>query len=210
MSKIELDTDVTNINNALLAYNENFRKLEVELQDKVLYRDNPTGEPNQLENDIDMNGNRVYNLPLPTSPSEAANKQYIDNYAQYRLDELFDLLQIFVDQSEAFKNQAEGFAIASENSSIASQNSALGSSNSASDSFLSAEQSENWAELSLEYSNNAQNSAVSSQFSANASADSASQAAIYSSLGLGGAVGFDFGSIADTVIIFPTDFGSIV
>lgn len=60
MSKIVLN-DVTNLN-ALSVINDNFDKLEQELQNKVLYRDNPEGEPNTLENDIDANGNSLYNV----------------------------------------------------------------------------------------------------------------------------------------------------
>ena len=60
MSKIVLN-DVTNLN-ALSVINDNFDKLEQELQNKVLYRDNPEGEPNTLENDVDANGNSLYNI----------------------------------------------------------------------------------------------------------------------------------------------------
>lgn len=52
--------------------NSNFDAIEQELQNKVLYRDNPTGEPNQMENTLDMNSNRIINLPLPSSLNEAA------------------------------------------------------------------------------------------------------------------------------------------
>jgi hypothetical protein len=60
MSKIVLN-DVTNLN-ALSVINDNFDKLEQELQNKVLYRDNPAGEPNTFENDVDANGNSLYNI----------------------------------------------------------------------------------------------------------------------------------------------------
>ncbi len=60
MSKIVLN-DVTNLN-TLSVINDNFDKLEQELQTKVLYRDNPEGEPNTLQNDIDANGNSIYNI----------------------------------------------------------------------------------------------------------------------------------------------------
>jgi len=39
-----------------------FDAIEAELNNKVLYRDNPSGEPNQMENDIDMNGNKIINV----------------------------------------------------------------------------------------------------------------------------------------------------
>jgi len=59
MSKITLN-DVTNID-ALSVINDNFDKIEQELQNKVLYRDNPVGEPNVMENSIDMNGFDILN-----------------------------------------------------------------------------------------------------------------------------------------------------
>lgn len=59
MSKLELDT-VLNAN-SLATINANFQKIEQELQDKVLYRDNPVGEPNTVEQDIDLNGKKLLN-----------------------------------------------------------------------------------------------------------------------------------------------------
>lgn len=59
MSKITLN-DVTNIG-SLSVINDNFDKIEQELQSKVLYRDNPVGEPNVMENSIDMNGFDILN-----------------------------------------------------------------------------------------------------------------------------------------------------
>lgn len=53
--------DVTNLN-SITTINDNFSKIEQELQDKVLYRDNPVGEPNTLENDLDCNGHTLYNI----------------------------------------------------------------------------------------------------------------------------------------------------
>jgi len=60
MSKIVLN-DVTNLN-ALSVINDNFDKIKQELQNKVLYRDNPEGEPNSLQDDVDANGNSIYNI----------------------------------------------------------------------------------------------------------------------------------------------------
>lgn len=77
MSKLVLN-DVTNIN-ALSVINDNFDKIEDEMQNKVLYRNNPVGEPNQMQNTLDMNGQRIINLPEPVSPSEAARLQDVQN-----------------------------------------------------------------------------------------------------------------------------------
>lgn len=70
MSKIVLDPTDAGYN--LTKINNNFDKIEAEFQDKVLYRNNTSGDPNQMENDIDMNSNRIYNLPQPLADNEAA------------------------------------------------------------------------------------------------------------------------------------------
>lgn len=76
MSKIILDDDSTNLNP--LRINENFRKIEEEFNEKVLYRKNPEGEPNEMENHLDMNGYRIFNLPKPTESHEPLRLLDID------------------------------------------------------------------------------------------------------------------------------------
>ena len=71
MAKITLDSAVSGYN-ATTIYNSNNVLLEEALNDKVLYRDNPAGEANQMEVSLDMNSNRVLNLPSPVSPTEPA------------------------------------------------------------------------------------------------------------------------------------------
>ena len=63
MAKITLNdlTSLANDTSAVNSLNQNFTSLETELQDKVLYRDNPTGEPNAMQNDLDMNSNDILN-----------------------------------------------------------------------------------------------------------------------------------------------------
>lgn len=53
-----------------VALNSAFDTIEEEFNDKVLYRDNPTGEPNHMENDLDMNGHSINNLPQATLNSQ--------------------------------------------------------------------------------------------------------------------------------------------
>ena len=48
--------------NATSVINSNFNKIVLELQNEVLYRKNPVGEPNALENDIDANGKDINNV----------------------------------------------------------------------------------------------------------------------------------------------------
>jgi len=43
-------------------FNTTFTAIENEFQQKVLYRDNPTGEPNSMQNDLDMNSNNLLNV----------------------------------------------------------------------------------------------------------------------------------------------------
>lgn len=60
MAKIDLNT-VSSGYLSQAALNANFTAIENEFQDKVLYRDNPSGEPNSMQNDLDMNGHFVIN-----------------------------------------------------------------------------------------------------------------------------------------------------
>lgn len=60
--KISLNT--VSQTNSISTINSNFTKLAEELQDKVLYRNNPIGEPNEVESDLDMNGNSLYNAEI--------------------------------------------------------------------------------------------------------------------------------------------------
>ena len=73
MSKIEL-VSVTNPDR-LTSINANFQKIETTLNDKVFYRDNPVGEPNQLLTDLDVNGKRILNLAAPLNGNDPARLQ---------------------------------------------------------------------------------------------------------------------------------------
>ena len=96
--KINLD-DVTNID-SITTINANFDKIVEEFQDKVLYRDSPTGEPNTVESNIDMNGFDIINVKDVYSTSGrwatinemlALNSQtltYKNQAQQYSLDSL--------------------------------------------------------------------------------------------------------------------------
>jgi len=70
MAKIVLDDTSSGYN--LQKINANFQKIEDALNDQVLYRDNPPGNPNELKSDVDANQHRIFNLPAPTLDSEAA------------------------------------------------------------------------------------------------------------------------------------------
>ena len=71
MAKIDLNDVKGGFN--LSQINSNFNKIEQALNEKVLYRDNPEGEANQMLSPLDMNGQRVYNLPEPVLNHEPAH-----------------------------------------------------------------------------------------------------------------------------------------
>jgi hypothetical protein len=60
MAKINLP-NITSGFATTIQLNTALNQIETELQNKVLYRDNPNGEPNQMENDLDMNGYDINN-----------------------------------------------------------------------------------------------------------------------------------------------------
>lgn len=68
MTKITLP-DITSGYN-LSKINSNFQRVENELNNKVLYRVGITGEPNQMLSTLDMNSNRIINLPDAVSAQE--------------------------------------------------------------------------------------------------------------------------------------------
>lgn len=61
MAKITI-SDITSGYASTTQLNNAFNALEAELNNKVLYRDNPAGEPNQMEQDLDMNGFDILNV----------------------------------------------------------------------------------------------------------------------------------------------------
>lgn len=63
MAKVNLPSVVSGYN--LQKINDNDQTLATELNENVLYRRSPKGEPNEMHNNLDMNSNRIYNLPAP-------------------------------------------------------------------------------------------------------------------------------------------------
>lgn len=157
MAKLSLNKPTSGFN--LAQINENFTRLEQELQDKVLYRDNPPGEPNTIKGDLDLNSKNLLNVGsingVPAS-------------------DLADLA-------------------AATASATASATAAAASALDASASAISASAS-----------------AVNASSSSLSASTSAATASIYASIGLGGAAAFDLGSVTDLIVIFPTDWGTLV
>jgi len=78
VSKITLD-DIVSGFKSVTKLITNFDKIEDDLNNKVLYRDNPEGEPNQMQNDLDMNSQRIVNLVSPVNDSEPARWADVKN-----------------------------------------------------------------------------------------------------------------------------------
>lgn len=72
MSKIVLNNLTTNFGSQTL-HNANNDTIEDHLNNKVLYRDNPTGEANQMENQLDMNSYKITNLASASNAGDAVN-----------------------------------------------------------------------------------------------------------------------------------------
>ena len=70
MSKIVLTQPTSGYN--LAAINDNFQKIQDEFQNKVLYRNNTSGEANTLATPLDANAQRIINLTAPQSSTDAA------------------------------------------------------------------------------------------------------------------------------------------
>lgn len=76
--KITLN-DVTNID-SITTINDNFDKIEQALQNQVLYRNNPVGEPNTVESAIDLNGQDLLNVGrIGTGAGTIATTDYLDS-----------------------------------------------------------------------------------------------------------------------------------
>ena len=61
MAKVTLSTITSGYQSATQLEN-NFDAITSEFQNKVLYRNNPAGEPNTMQNDLDMNSNAINNV----------------------------------------------------------------------------------------------------------------------------------------------------
>lgn len=121
MAKITL-SDVTTIS----GINANFQALEDELNQKVLYRDNPDGEPNTLESDVDVNGKNILN----------ANDVYVDNELFLQGLPISDAIDAAAGGLVEAAEEAAASAASSANIATISANSAAASYDSFDDRYL--------------------------------------------------------------------------
>lgn len=74
MAKITL-SNILGSYASVTAINAKMNQIEDEFNNKVLYRDNPVGEPNAMAQVLDMNNFQVLNVGAPTTNSAAARLQ---------------------------------------------------------------------------------------------------------------------------------------
>ena len=79
------------------ALNARFQQVEDELNNKVLYRTETNGEPNEMLAELDMNTNKIINLGEPVNPNDAARLQ--------------DLQTITLDPGTIIPTQAESVTL---------------------------------------------------------------------------------------------------
>lgn len=104
------------------------QEVETILNDKVLWRDNPAGEPNSMKQDLDMDGNDVLNVGhLDVDTLLVAGQNYEDT-----LSALVDLAKDEADRSRDEADRSLSYAQASQASAVA----AAGSAQSARDSSV--------------------------------------------------------------------------
>lgn len=110
--KITLN-DVTSID-SITTINDNFDKIEQALQNQVLYRDNPDGEPNTVESPIDLNGQDILNVgKVGTGTGTLATVDYVEGVeenvenlaAQVTADKL--LVEDYKDTAQAAAIEAD-------------------------------------------------------------------------------------------------------
>ncbi len=195
MSKIVLN-DVTNLS-SLSVINDNFDKIEQELQNKVLYRDNPEGEPNTVENDVDFNGNDIYNVyNLSVSNSFTVNGKNVEEVVDDAIAGVEQSAESAANSATAAAASAAsaaasattattqaGIATTKASEASASADNASASSSEAAFSVVSAASSatsaSNSAATAATQASNAANAAAASLTSSNNSATSAGLSNFY-------------------------------
>lgn len=114
MAKAVLNNLTSNYGSQAL-HNANSATIEDHLNNKVLYRDNPDGEPNQMESDLDMNSQRILNLLDGTTLQEPATIRQLNNAISDSLfnGEVADAIAAAVDASvlAAVTEVATGYVV---------------------------------------------------------------------------------------------------
>lgn len=92
MAKINLPPITTGAYSNV-SLNNRFQQIEDALNDGVLWRDNPAGEPNAMSNPLDMADNKILNLSDAEFDHEAVNLGQVEQIVRDEVDELIGGLQ---------------------------------------------------------------------------------------------------------------------
>lgn len=130
--KIELQP-VTNTD-TISTINANFALLEAEFQDKVLYRDNPLGETNTVTNNLDLDGNDVFNVNTVRTENLFVNDVDINDFTSAGAIEAAEQAEAAAALATIAANNANGAATAAGTQAT----SALEAANDAADSAAAA------------------------------------------------------------------------
>lgn len=136
MAKLTLAnlSNLQNESSAVSTINNNSDLIEIALEN-TLSRDGTS--PNEMESSLDMNDNRILNLPLPVDPTEPARKGEVDDLIE-DVQDIADIAQTFADAAEASALNAAG----SEANAAASVVSAAAILDSFDDRYLGAKTSD--------------------------------------------------------------------
>lgn len=161
MAKFTIN-DITSGYASTTALNTAFNAIESEFQNKVLYRNNPAGEPNTMENDLDFNSNDILNVGTANVTSIVVNG--IDLTAQVAL-------------AQTYATNAAASATAAATSETNAASSASSASASATTASTQASAASTSATAAATSATSASTSASSASTSATNAATSATNAA---------------------------------
>ena len=161
MAKFTIN-DITSGYASTTALNTAFNAIESEFQNKVLYRNNPAGEPNTMENDLDFNSNDILNVGTANVTSLVVNG--VDLTAQ-------------VTAAQTYAANAAASATAAATSETNAASSASSASASATTATTQASAASTSATAAATSATSASSSASSASTSATNAATSATNAA---------------------------------
>ncbi len=178
MAKVVL-SDLTSIQNdpsAVDTINNNSEIIE-DAFDNTLSRDGST--PNQMESNLDMNNNRILNLPRPFNPNEPARLRDVGDARSLAEDAAASAAAAAISASEAQQSSedAADHEAGANASAIAAHASEVAAASSASSASASASTATTQAGIATTQATNAGNSATAAAGSASSASTSATNAA---------------------------------
>lgn len=223
MAKIVLPSIASGYNPATI--NNNFQLIASALNNNVLYRANISGEPNQMTGLLDMNGQRMLNLPKPVSSTEPV-----------RLADIGDLGAAAAAEAQQYANAAAASAASSNLYAQQAASQVVAAQQQVVLASQEVTKAKGWSDQASVWNDSAAANAISSAISAASAAGFVTEAeqAVQDSLAYatsssnsaataqsiadqfaGGTVGFnapayDWGNVSDASTYFNRDFGTIV